>query len=191
MEIPEEINILNKRLKDFFGRFENGESNWRIVWSDDQLEKQLTEFTAEGFELPYKTLREVKKYPWIQGKYVLERLVPVPASNAGDLTTKLSYEPIWVFEDNNGFPLPPIWDACKLLIETLLDQTLYKKGPYKIAEGEGNTTEEIEARVEKLEKILYGNETEIGDRLARGEAVGSGTYRRNDSRFNNNPIKID
>lgn len=190
MDIPEEITTLNNRLKDFFGLFENGSPNWRIVWSDDELEKQMVEYSPEGFQLAHRVLKEVKKYPWIHHKYVLERIVPVPEINVVELGVKLSYEPIWVFEDNQGNALPPIWDACKLLIETLLDQTLYHKDPYKIPEGEGNTTEEIESRVDKLHSVLYGNETSTGDALAQGSGVGYGTADRNDTRFNHNPIKI-
>lgn len=190
LDTPEEIKVINQRLKDYFGVFENGESNFRVVWSDDLTEKRLTDQTDSGFKLTVPIMQEVPKYSYIKQRYILERIVPVPTSQLGELTTKLSYEPIWVFEDAFGNALPPIWEAVNILIRTLLDQQLYKKGPYKLPEGEGNTTEEIEARVEGLEKVLFANETKIGDALATGSAVGAGTYRRNDTRFNDNPIKI-
>lgn len=190
LDTPEEIKVINQRLKDYFGVFENGESNFRVVWSDDLTEKRLTDQTDSGFKLTQPIMQEVPKYSYIKQRYILERIVPVPVQQLNDLTTKLSYEPIWVFEDAYGNALPPIWEAVNILIRTLLDQQLYKKGPYKLPEGEGNTAEEIEARVEGLEKVLFANETKIGDALATGSAVGAGEYRRNDSRFNNNPIKV-
>jgi hypothetical protein len=184
---PEPVETINKRLVDFFGRFENGEPNWRVVWSNDLTEKRMVEY-LNGIHLLTPVMAEQPKY-WFKDRYVLERLVPVPVQNLSELTSKLSYEPIWVFEDNNQNALPPKWEVIVVLIRTLLDQMLYKKGPYKIPEEEQNTIEAIEHRVDKLQEVLYGNESPITDSLSVGSAVGYGTYKRNDTRFNNNPLK--
>lgn len=189
MHIPEPIETLNTRLLEHFGRFENNDPNFRIVWSDDQTEKQLCETTKDGFFLLSPEIREVKKYSWIHHKYILERVVPVPEFQIPILGKKVSYEPIWVFEDPEGNPLPPHWDAIWILVTTLLDRATYKMAPEKIPDGEGNTLEEIEERAKKLEELIYGNETSVGDALATGSAVGYGEYRRDDTRFNNNPLK--
>lgn len=189
MELPEEIATINKRLLEHFGRFENGDANFRVIWSDDQLEKQSCEFTKDGFQLLTPEIREVKKYPWVKHKFILERLIPVPAFQIDVLGSKVSYEPIWVFEDVNGNALPPIWEALYILVNTLLDRATYHLPPEKMPEGEGNTIEELEEKAKQLEKSLFGNETLITDSLATGSAVGYGEYRRNDTRFNSNPIK--
>lgn len=189
MHIPERIETLNTRLIDHFGKFENGDPNFRIVFSDDQVEKQLSEYTESGILLITPQLRTVKKYPWIKSKYLIERLVPVPEANAHELTTKLSYEPVWVFQDHNSNPLPPLWDVCKIVLDTLIRQMTTKRAPDKQDPSEYNTIEALEEKAKVLEKSLYGNESSITDALATGSAVGYGTYRRNDTRFNNNVIR--
>jgi hypothetical protein len=187
MELPEPIETINKRLLDFFGKFENGDPNWRVVWSEDLTEKRLVSEIG-SIQLLTPEMREMPKY-WFKDRYVLERLVPVPIQNLTDLTTKLSYEPIWVFETESGEPLPPKWEVIIILVRTLLDQQTYTGAKYKMPESEYNNFEAMEEKAKKLEEILYGNESSISDSLAAGSAVGYGAYKRNDSRFNSNPIK--
>lgn len=191
MELPEEVKIINKKLIDYFGKFENGEANFRVVWADNEIEKRFIYETREGFHLITPILSDVPKYSYIKNRFILERIVPVPDSAKKELLDKkLSYEPIWVFEDGNHEALPPDWDVINILVRTLLDQQTYKHGPYKQDEKDGNTTEAMEYRARKLEEALYGNETAIGDALAVGSAVGYGTKKPDLSRFENNPIKI-
>lgn len=185
----ERIEVINKRLLEHYGKFETNDANFRIVFSDDQIEKQLCDMTKEGFYLLTPEVQEVKKYPWIHHKYVLERIVPVPDFQIPLLGRKVSYEPIWVFEDEDKNPLPPVWEAVYWLVNTLLDRMTYKSPAEKLPESEQNTFEALEEKAKGLEQVLYGNETQIGDSLATGSAVGYGKYRRNDTRFNNNPIK--
>lgn len=191
MELPESAVAINQRLIDYFGVFENGQPNFKVVWSDDEVEKRWVYESAQGFQLLTPVLDIVRKYSYIRNRFILERLIPVPDSEKIELTSKLSYEPLWVFEDRLGNALPPVWEAINILIRTLQDQMLYKKGPYKIPEGQGNTEEELAQRAKELESLLYGNETSIGDALATGSAVGYGSHQRDDTRFNNNPIKLN
>lgn len=182
MFTPESLETINKRLADHYGKFEDGRPNWRVVWSDDQLEKRKMTHTDEGFELLTPIVREVKKYSYIHHKYVLERLIPIPAFHGQDLVDSTSYEPVWTFEDANGNPLPPIWEAIYLLIRTVKEnlEGAGKRAPYKLPEEMGNTPEAIQARVEKLQEQLFGNESKIGDALHLDTAVGYGKRDRND-----------
>lgn len=177
----EPIEEINKKLLDHFGRFENGEANFRIVWSDDQLEKRLMDYTDEGLQLLNPEVRTVKKYSYIKSKYVLERLVPVPEYNA-ELTTKLSYEPLWTFEDQEGRPIPPTFIGAKILIDIVIENMWLAghKPVKKQDEKDGNTAEAIEERVKILESQLFGNESSITDALKNDSAVGYGTRKRND-----------
>jgi hypothetical protein len=178
----ESVEVINQRLLDQFGRFEDGRPNWRVVWSDDQLEKRFVTHTKEGFELPSPVAAEVRKYSYIVARYVLEKIVPVPQIDGNELTTKTSYEPIWTFEDSHGNALPPIYDAISLLIRTV-NENLYRAGrniPYKTPEGMGNTAEEQKMRADKLYQELYGNETSVSDALSLDTAVGYGTRQRKD-----------
>jgi hypothetical protein len=167
---PERLEILNKRLLDHFGKFEDGRANFRISYADDQYEKAISYYTEAGIWTPSPIITERKKYPWLQNKYLLERLIGVIG---GDLTEKTSYEPVWVFQDANGNPLPPIWIAIKTVIDSLIEG-LGKKKIYKEAFGEGNTKEELEERYKATYQMLYGNETDTTDALSRGDGVGYG-----------------
>src|SRR5262245_31149745 len=100
----EKVETINRRLHDLYGETESqGERlpNFRIVWSEDQFEMRKTDYTDSGFRLLHPEVRKLPKYrQWITKKHVLERLTVVPFVNEHDLPdSKLSYEPIWVFED--------------------------------------------------------------------------------------------
>lgn len=166
MQPTESVEVLNQRLVDYFGYFE-GQPSWRVVFSDDQLEKRrgtYRDHTKEGLFLREVTeIREVPKYrQWIQHKWILERLTAVPEMCQDELLTRLSYEPIWVFEDKKGNPLDPIWMA----IEYLVTRILGKQGRRPFI-----PEENAEERISKLEEYLFGNETDVGDALAHKEGI--------------------
>ena len=168
----ESVEILNERLRSIYGLDSNtAKSIFRIVWSEDQLEKRLVDTLDSGILLLHPEVREVKKYPYIRRRYILERLVVVPEVNLSELPTqKLSYEPIWTYEAN-GNALPPTWPATKVIVD-ILYAALGKKSLRKYIESEKNTTEEgrIE-RVKKIQEELFGNETETGDALRYKEGI--------------------
>ncbi len=88
-----------------------GNPLFRVVWSDDQREKRFGRFDDYYGKIYLRTftgLREVPKYPWIRGKWVMEKWTPVTAEVLRDipLATGGTYEPLYVFEDGNQNPLP-------------------------------------------------------------------------------------
>jgi hypothetical protein len=169
MELRETIENINKKLKEEFGYELDGRPRFRVVFSDDQFEKRWIQFTDEGFPLLEPEVRELPKYrQFIQQKYILERLVPVIGET--DLTEKMSYEPCWVFQDKNQNYLPPFYDGCKLVIDSMYMKMGRKDGFAKYKDP--NITEEARlAHIEKVEKELFGNETNVGDALAYGSGV--------------------
>lgn len=179
----EKVEVLNQRLIEHFGLFEDGRPNWRVTWSTDETEYRLCEYTTEGWELLTPEYRLVKKYPFDQDFYCLEHLVGLNEIDIPNLTTKTSYEALWFFRDVNNNPLPPDWDVIKLLIEQVQINMLAKgkrpviKAPY----GFGNTAEEIKFRAEKLMDELFGNDSKISDSLAMDTAVGYGVRKRHDN----------
>jgi len=145
---------------------------FRISWANDEVEMRLVQETDMGVSLLFPEVREVKKYPYLKDLYVLERLVIVPDINKAELPTqKLSYEPIWAYRDVNNHPLPPIWDATKLVIDVLY-AALGKKSLVKYVDSEMNTTPEgRDQRITNLQNELFGNETDTGDALRYHEGV--------------------
>lgn len=96
---------LNKKLLEHFGSHVTGKPKYRVVWSTDQLEKRRIkagEFVAEK-EQAYDTVVEVRKYNYVLDRWILERL---SFSNNPELTERITYEPIYVFQDKYSVPLP-------------------------------------------------------------------------------------
>lgn len=162
-ELVEDVSIINTKLHRDFGKHIDGRATWRVVWSDGQLEKRRIDVTPEGLQLLFPEVREVKKYPYIQERYVLERLIPVMGET--DIVIPWSYEPVWTFADRFQNYLPPRFDACKFVIEAIYSQT-DKAGTHKKYKDETNTIEHRDQMVKQMELDLFGNETPVGDALA-------------------------
>lgn len=167
----ESIDTLNARLVEHYGDDGAGKAIFRIVFSDDQIEKRKINVKA-GVHLLFPEVYEMKKYPYIQGMYILERLVEVPEVDEEELLQiKVSYEPIWCYCDADRNPLYPIWPATQFIVDTLY-AALGKKSLAKYVDSEENTTPEgREQRIKKLQGELFGNETETMDAVAYKEGV--------------------
>lgn|SRR6266850_2758139 len=171
MELTEQISSINRQLIDLFGIDISGMPIWRVVWSEDQYEKRLMEFNDSGLSLIQPEVRLVPKYKqWIVEKYVLEQLVVVPIINENELpTSKLSYEPLYVFQDNDGNYLPPKLILCKLVIDSIYAA----RGKSSLAKYKdpGDSLEMKQERVNELMEAIYGNETDVSDALTRREGI--------------------
>jgi hypothetical protein len=176
MIMPENIGTINERLLQTYGRFSTTDLPlWRVVWSEDQMEKRWITHTREGFELLEPEVQEVPKYrQYIQHKYVLERLVAVPENADNDLVNPISYEPVWVFRDKDDNPLPPIWKAIVVVIGSVYQAAAKATGArYKDPEvfDKKDAPEARKAKVDGLVRELFGNETDTGDALAHKEGI--------------------
>lgn len=171
MLVTESINSINRQLADLFGRDTiTGKPIWRVVWSEDQFEKRLMHQTDSGLQLLTPEIREVPKYrQWIQNRHILERLTVVPMGHLEMNTEQISYEPIWTFEGLKGIEVPPTLQAAKFIIDTLYAAS----GKSSLAKYTDPSLEEgaNEARLEKIEEELFGNETDVGDALAHKQAI--------------------
>ena len=171
MELTEEIESLNRQLIDLFGIDTiSGNPIWRIVWADDQREKRLTECTDTGIFLLTPEVRELPKYTWILHKYLLERLVPIPDISKGDLPGRnLSYEPMFTFEDRRGNYLPPRLDVAKIVIDSVY-AAQGKTSLAKYNDPEINPETKLK-RVTEIQDYLFGEESDVTDAMAHGEAI--------------------
>jgi len=167
MELVEPIDRINYWLEKEFGRWENGQPKFRVVWANNQRDKRWTSFTDEGLELLHPEVRELPKYQHCLGFYVLEQLSIVPEGS--DLVTKLSYEPLWVFYDKNKHYLPPRFIMCKVIIDAMYT----RMGAFAPVNKE--TSEDVlekrKIELDKVDKLLFGNETPLTDALSYGWGV--------------------
>lgn len=156
----ETIESINSQLQDLYGIDTLlGIPIWKVAWSDTQLEKRKTNVTESGIQLLHPQVMEVKKYPYIRERFILERLVIVPEVHEDELTTKVSYEPIFVFTSKENKFLHPTMLACKFVVDTVY-AALGKSNLRKYTESELHTTEEGRVeRVKELENQLFGDES--------------------------------
>jgi hypothetical protein len=143
---------------------------FRIVWANDEVEKRMMDTLDSGIQLLHPVVREVRKYSYLKDVYVLERLVIVPDFQQKELAdVKLSYEPLWVYVDSGGNPLPPKWEPTKLVVDTLY-AAMGQSGLKKYVDPDEGM-EAKEERLKALHEELFGNETEVGDALRYKEGV--------------------
>ena len=133
----------------------------------------MTNYSDAGIQLLHSEVRLLPKYKqWIQNKFVLERLTVVPEVNSNELIEKISYEPIYVFENSKGEALPPKFEAAKFIIDSL-NAAMGREslGPKYVDPEKDNPIEQQAERVKKLEEELFGNETNVTDALTYGHGV--------------------
>lgn len=166
----ETLEVLNERLKEYFGTAWNGMPIYRIVFSDDQLEMRKMEHDDKDVKLLFPEVREVPKYRhYIKSKYLLEKLVELNDQAQDELKQKISYEPLWVYTDAHDNALPPKWEVTQLVINTV--NAAMGKGSLAKYIDPGDDMETKQARIAKIEEEMFGNETDAGDALAYGSGV--------------------
>ena len=182
--IPDFIEEINKRLASKYGYFEGMKDipNFRVVWSNDQYEHRLVEYTREGLSLIQPEVRYLPKYSqWMSSRWVIEKVVPVPELNRKDLVAdKYSYEPLHGFINvYTDKPIDPTYRACEFLVEQVLAQLKRKSGiseakyedPLFAASDKKIAREVKEAHLKELMGDLFGNDTDVTDKLMTQEAV--------------------
>jgi hypothetical protein len=183
---PKAAKYINAQLRSRYGiNTEDKRPIWRIVWSDDEVEKRNSKITPEGIELLHSQIMEFKKYGviGIKERWVLEQLVIVPEFQQQEIGVKQSYEPLWAFQDKDGNALPPRLDACLLIINTVYATRGKKSLRNYVDELARYTPEAREARIKALEGELFGNETSVGDALAHryGVSQSGPKFKENDN----------
>ena len=171
MNLREPIENINQKLLEEYGtELQCGNlPRFRVVFSEDQYEKRWTEYTDDGLQLLHPEVRLLPKYKqWVKAKYVLERLIPIVGET--DLVDKVSYEPAWVFQDKNGNYLPPFFEGCKFVIESMLE-VINRGVHFTKYKDKTLTPEERMAEITRMEQKLFGNESDVTDALAYGTGI--------------------
>ncbi len=173
--IVESIEEINRLLDINFGRFDGVRPNWRVVWSEDQLEKRHGKWedrTKEGIFIRYvEEVREVPKYrQYASEKYILETLRPVDDLDAVE---KVRYEPVWTFKDRFDNALAPRYDVCKLVIDTIHHNMNHRKGIIEHHPmADPKTAPEVQkAKIDNMYEKLFGNETPVTSALSQQRGI--------------------
>lgn len=190
MILTEPIEDINNLLIEHFGiSTDTGDPIWRVVFSEDQYEQRLgtyDDYSTGGLYI--RTVTEVRLVPkykqWIEQKFILERLVVVPEQNLEELIgTKLSYEVLWVFEDKDGNYLPPKFEACKFIIDTVYAAQYSNHNLHKYIDDESTQEKSLalkQQRVDSIVEALWGEQSEFSDGIKSKETVMLGGRSFND-----------
>jgi len=169
-----DINQVNARLRLHYGSNLVGLPFFRLVFSDRQLEKRFgvyQEFYGKIFLREFVGVREVPKYNYLKGKWVLERWIPPAYAYTPDIpdSSEGSYEPIYVFQDAAGNALPVVEEFVDKVIDTILHPQLPgHRAALLRSEEETALNKEIEFNKMVLEDQ---GRSWIGHRLHSKEAV--------------------
>jgi hypothetical protein len=153
------IEAINRKLKER-GRSLDGRPILRLVFSDDQIEKRVGTFTDwYGHILirqEYKALRETKKYGYIKGKWILERLTYLNPENKivqEELVEARngSYEPLYVFQDKDSNPLPVNWQVIERLLWTMENYSPTRGNEHSV---DSEEAEEMAKEIAYFEEVL-------------------------------------
>lgn len=122
-----ETNAINDWLRANYGHTLDGKPIWRLVWSDEQLEKIKDTFTDYQGPIYLRTVtevREVPKYPFIKGRWMLEKIqfIDLKAEDSFVIDKKFSYECIFIFQDKFGNILPLNRDVIEIIIYFYLNR---------------------------------------------------------------------
>lgn len=115
----EQLEIVNKRLKDNYGLGHNLFPRYRVVFGRGQLETRtgvFDKFSPAGLWLGTEiTTKEVEKYPDWQEYWILEQVLPNILNT--ELKAEHSYEPLFIFKNaRNNQPLPYDWEIIEVVV---------------------------------------------------------------------------
>jgi hypothetical protein len=117
-----EVENTNKQIARLFGRDLMGRPHFQVVWSNDQFETRYGEFEIFHGAIFLRSewgVKVVKKYTYIEDRWVLERLF-TNDHRLTNIKANFTYEPLFVFEDSVGNYLEPVYRAVYLLVQTAL-----------------------------------------------------------------------
>ena len=166
---------LDLKLEATYGRDLDNRPKFRIVWSNDCVEKRFGEFTDVSdngiFLRTVREVREVRKYPWLD-RWMLEKTVPFremsipnPELHITEVVYSDGYECIWKFEHTDGTYQEPNWRAIKLLCHWLVTGQKHTVSDHE-EEDRKKLLEEQETYFE-----LLGGKPGVSDALAMKEGV--------------------
>lgn len=119
------VDLINSVIRNY-GLNNYYDPIFRVVFSDDQVERRagvFNDYVGKIFVRNVREIREVQKYPWIKGKWILERWADGRLAYHPDLDTDKSgvYVCVYVFQDANQNYLPPLLKVAEIIIKNLLN----------------------------------------------------------------------
>lgn len=171
------VNLINKVIRNYGLNIYN-DPIFRVVFSDDQIEKRRGTFNEYHRNLFIRTvygIKEVQKYPWIRGKWILERWASGELAHHNSLETDRNgvYVCVYIFQDVNCNYLPPLLKVAEIIIDNLLHPRNKDEAINQDLEIEINKEEEEIDKIETELKI-ESDEAARKDRKSYRESASIG-----------------
>lgn len=167
----ESLFNINKRLVERFGSDLLQNPNYRVTWSNDQFEHRYGNFPIgnTGIINAKKEVKLVPKYHF-KNRHVLEKRVELPyTTELPDASMQgFSYEPIFVFQDKNGNPLPVIWRPIEIMVWCAI------RGPENVFTSRTEVAEEEKITAKDIayfEEVLEDQSSYLATMFHNHEAV--------------------
>lgn len=177
-----DILLINRKLKDIYGADLLGQPIFRIVWSEDLIEKRFSTFRdyVPGTNILLREVtevRELKKYRDYKPQYVLEKLMVnhhgTEILDSDSLSpSNAVYEPLWMFKhEDKGKPKQPVWRAVELLLSWIMNPK--KLSPSDMKDSEIKQYEEDERIMMEMLEIQADEfgQSLLGSKIKDGDAV--------------------
>jgi hypothetical protein len=171
--------VINTYLKRW-GTNPHGEPNVRLVWSNDARELRRGEFNEFYGDILLRTVegvREVPKYSYIFERWVLERWFSPDSTASLELPVsqyKGSHEPIYVFQDKWGNPLPLSLKVVELICSAMFNQPPTKQ---QIHDSIRDTLEGKDRAEQAYFEDALEISTPIQSALSTGHGLGYGSHK--------------
>jgi hypothetical protein len=122
-----DIHLCNRKLIDIYGKDFLDQPIYRIVWSENEIEKRFGFFRdyVPGTNIllrEVQEVREVRKYSYLAPQWILEKLFfnqhnDEILDNSTYSPSTCTYEPLWCFgHEDNGRARRPVWRAIELIL---------------------------------------------------------------------------
>jgi hypothetical protein len=174
---PTQVRNINKWLKNNYGKDLLSRPIFRLVWSEDEIEKRAGTF--EDYYVPiymgaFRGVREVKKYanPIYKERYILEKLIFGIDNKEiwGDTVRDGIYEPIWVFRGPGDTFQMPTYKTVAFVLRMLLGEKERRNQKMEDSDDESAMAQEIA----DCQEVLGGSGGDIASHLRTRSGVTVG-----------------
>ena len=167
------VDNINKQIR-FYGTNPFSRPIFRVVFSDDQTEHRrgtYNEFYGEIFIRTITGVHEVKKYPYIKGRWILERWAGPELTFHPDLvkSNEGDYICVYIFQDKERNFLPPLLRVAEIIIKNLLN-------PLESSKITNRNLEEMAKEDKAEEEGIYNKIRERYEKTAQKAETGQVGY---------------
>lgn len=158
------LEKINQYLDTHYGRIDPNYPRFRVVYSEDIKETRvITEETFSGLSVIRHEV--MPKYPFLKNMHIFEIHKPFVHEEVVDQAG--NYEPLYVFRDEKGRPLPLELEPCIFLARALCERAV----PLTAGQLQSDYDEKMRKAAELEFEIMDDNLPDLVDSIHSGSGV--------------------